>query len=128
MESYEFLEKLNDDQKKTVLLNDGPLFVVAGAGTGKTRTLTNKVAYLYKSGISPYNMLVLTFTNKAAKEMQQRVNTILELDVNFPNISTFHSFSYKFLRENIFYLNKKINSDFSIADESDSKKILKDII
>ncbi len=128
MDNYIFLEKLNDEQKDAILFNNGPLFVVAGAGTGKTRTLTNKVAYLYKMGISPYNMLVLTFTNKAAKEMQQRVNKILNLDINFPNISTFHSFAYKFLKENINFLGRKINSDFSIADESDSKKIIKDII
>ena len=67
------LDSLNDKQKEAVLYNDGPLLIIAGAGAGKTKTLTTKIAYLIEQGASPYSILAVTFTNKAAKEMKDRV-------------------------------------------------------
>lgn len=126
--SRELLLNLNSEQKEAVLYNGGPLFVVAGAGTGKTRTLTHKVAYLICQGLKPEEILVLTFTNRAANEMSQRVDYLLEERLNFPFMATFHAFALKFLKMHIEILESRYNANFSIADEYDSKKIIKDII
>ena len=122
------LENLNPEQKEAVIYDKGPLFVVAGAGTGKTRTLTNKVAYLINNGLRPDQVLVLTFTNRAAIEMAQRVDYLLKEKIFFPYMSTFHSFAFKFLKEHIEELGCAYNTNFSIADEYDSRKIIKDLV
>ncbi len=122
------LENLNEQQIEAVKYKDGPLLVLAGAGAGKTRVLTTRIAYLIKNyGISPYNILAITFTNKAAKEMKERITNLIG-DTNMI-ISTFHSFGVKILREN--YTELGYSNNFVIMDSDDSltlvKKILKDM-
>lgn len=121
------LNNLNDMQKKAVMHKDGPLLILAGAGSGKTKVLTTRIAYLIKEGISPENILAITFTNKAAKEMKERIEVL----VGKTNLlaSTFHSFGVRLLRENYEKLGYKNN--FVIMDSDDSltlvKKIIKDL-
>ena len=124
------LENLNKEQKKAVLYNEGPLLILAGAGSGKTKVLTTKIAYLIKEkNISPYEILAITFTNKAAKEMKERVENLIGEEARFIQISTFHSFGLKLLRENCKTLG--YDSNFVIMDSDDSlvivKKIMKDL-
>ena len=124
------LENLNKEQKKAVLYNEGPLLILAGAGSGKTKVLTTKIAYLIKEkNISPYEILAITFTNKAAKEMKERVENLIGEEARFIQISTFHSFGLKLLRENCKALG--YDSNFVIMDSDDSlvivKKIMKDL-
>ena len=122
------LTNLNDKQKEAVLYNEGPLLIIAGAGAGKTKTLTTKIAYLIEQGVSPYNILAITFTNKAAGEMRDRVYDLVGNVAKNIQISTFHSFGLKLLRENFNVLGYDRN--FVIMDSDDSltvvKKILKD--
>ena len=95
----EILENLNKCQKEAVTYKDGPLLILAGAGSGKTRVLTTRIAYLIKEcNVSPYNILAITFTNKAAKEMKERIEKL----IGKTNLiaSTFHSFGVRILREN----------------------------
>ncbi len=123
------LTTLNDKQKEAVLYNDGPLLIIAGAGAGKTKTLTTKIAYLIEEeNVSPYNILAITFTNKAAGEMKDRIYGLIGSVAKNIQISTFHSFGLKLLRENFSVLGYDRN--FVIMDSDDSltvvKKILKD--
>ena len=121
------LEELNDKQKEAVLYNDGPLLIIAGAGAGKTKTLTTKIAYLIEEcGASPYSILAITFTNKAAKEMKDRLFLTLGSDVKKLTVSTFHSFGLKLLRENFERLGYDRN--FVIMDSDDSLTVVKKII
>ena len=121
------LEGLNDKQKEAVLYNDGPLLIIAGAGAGKTKTLTTKIAYLIKEGITnPYNILAITFTNKAAKEMKDRVYELVGDIAKDIQISTFHSFGLKLLRENARLLG--YDNNFVIMDSDDSLTVVKKII
>ena len=121
------LEDLNDKQKEAVLYNDGPLLIIAGAGAGKTKTLTTKIAYLIEEcGVSPYSILAITFTNKAAKEMKDRLFTSLGNDVKKLTVSTFHSFGLKLLREN--YERLGYDKNFVIMDSDDSLTVVKKII
>ncbi len=117
---------LNDKQKEAVNHNEGPCLVLAGAGSGKTKVLTERIINLINNGISPYNILAITFTNKAAKEMKNRVNTKLGDISNNIFIGTFHSFGLKILRENYFDLGYK--SNITILDIDDCKSIIKRII
>ena len=94
------LDMLNNEQRKAVTLIDGPLLVVAGAGSGKTRVLTSRIAYMIEKGISPFNILAITFTNKAAKEMRDRVIGLVGDAALTMQISTFHSFGLRVIREN----------------------------
>ena len=117
---------LNEMQRLAVTTTEGPVMVMAGAGSGKTKVLTYRIAYLIESlGINPYNILAVTFTNKAAKEMKERVEKLLDMNVNRLWISTFHSFCARFLRKEIGILGKYRN-DFIIIDEDDALKILKE--
>lgn len=124
------LEGLNDKQKEAVLYNEGPLLIIAGAGAGKTKTLTTKIAYLIEEGFAyPYNVLAITFTNKAAKEMKDRLYGLTGDLAKKVQVSTFHSFGLKLLRENYEKLGYEAN--FVIMDSDDSltvvKKIVKDL-
>ena len=124
------LDGLNDKQLEAVKHPSGPLLVLAGAGSGKTRVLTTKVAYLVNEiGIDPYNLLAITFTNKAAKEMKERVIKMLGPDAYRIQISTFHSLGLLLVRENYEVLG--FDKNFTILDSDDSltiiKKILKDM-
>ena len=120
------LSILNEHQKEAVLTTEGAVMVMAGAGSGKTRVLTYRIAYLISElGIDPTNILAVTFTNKAAREMKERVANILNMNVDHLWISTFHSFCARFLRREIRYLNTYKN-DFVIIDEDDALKILKE--
>lgn len=121
------LEDLNDKQKEAVLYNDGPLLIIAGAGAGKTKTLTTKIAYLIEEcGVSPYSILAITFTNKAAKEMKDRLFLTVGNDVKKLTVSTFHSFGLKLLREN--YERLGYDKNFVIMDSDDSLTVVKKII
>ena len=120
-------DELNKEQKDAVLQTDGPLLILAGAGSGKTRVLTTKVAYLIEEvGISPYNILAITFTNKAAKEMADRLYKSVGDTSKKVTVSTFHSFGVKILRENFSLLGYK--SNFLIMDSDDSLTIIKKIM
>ena len=121
------LDELNDKQKEAVLYNDGPLLIIAGAGAGKTKTLTTKIAYLIEEcGVSPYSILAITFTNKAAKEMKDRLFLAIGNDVKKLTVSTFHSFGLKLLREN--YERLGYDKNFVIMDSDDSLTVVKKII
>lgn len=121
------LEGLNDKQTQAVLHKKGPLLVLAGAGSGKTRVLTTSIANLIENeGVDPRNILAITFTNKAANEMKDRVATLLNMDVSHLWIGTFHSICARILRMNI----EKIgySSNFTIYDTNDQRTLIKEII
>lgn len=121
------LDELNDRQKEAVLYNEGPLLIIAGAGAGKTKTLTTKIAYLIEEkGVSPYNILAITFTNKAAKEMKDRLFMQIGSLAKKLQVSTFHSFGLKLLRDNYDALGYDRN--FVIMDSDDSLTVVKKII
>ena len=124
------LEHLNDKQLEAVKCTEGPLLVLAGAGSGKTRVLTTRIAYLIKEkNVDPYNILAITFTNKAAKEMKDRIIKLIGNVGYNMQISTFHSFGLSIIKENYKLLGYKNN--FTILDSDDSltliKKIMKDL-
>ena len=121
------LETLNKEQKEAVLYNEGPLLVLAGAGSGKTRVLTTKIAYLInKLEVDPYSILAITFTNKAAKEMKERVINLVGADFYGMQISTFHSFGLSIIRK--YYERLGFDSNFTIIDSDDSLTIIKKIL
>ena len=121
------LEDLNDKQREAVLYNDGPLLIIAGAGAGKTKTLTTKIAFLIEEkDVSPYNILAITFTNKAAKEMKDRLFLQIGNDAKKLTVSTFHSFGLKLLRDN--YERLGYDKNFVIMDSDDSLTVVKKII
>lgn len=124
----ELLEKLNKEQRSAVEAVEGPVMVFAGAGTGKTRTLTARIVHMINNcGIEPKNILAITFTNKAANEMRQRITNSLDEGVNGRvNISTIHSLCARILRKNITKLGFK--KDFEIIDEDEANKILSEIL
>ena len=123
----EYLNKLNESQREAVEYNEGPSLVIAGAGSGKTRVLTYKIAYLVHLGVVPQSILALTFTNKAAREMQERIAAITgDQTARRLWMGTFHSIFSRILRyeaEHIGY-----PSNFTIYDTTDSKSLLKAII
>ena len=121
------LNELNESQRKAVECINGPVMVIAGAGSGKTRVLTYRIAYMIAQGINPFNILSLTFTNKAAEEMKNRVMSLLG-DSSGRNVwmGTFHSIFNKILRIECQWLN--YTSGFSIYDSSDSKALLKSVL
>ena len=118
------LDGLNREQQQAVQHTEGPLLILAGAGSGKTKVLTVRIAYLLAQGVNPYEILAITFTNKAAKEMKSRVEGIVGDVANRIWLSTFHSFCAKFLR---FELDNFLgyNSNFTIYDTSDSQVVIK---
>lgn len=121
------LDRLNDRQKEAVLHKDGPLLVLAGAGSGKTSVLTSSIAYKIKEeSVDSRNILAITFTNKAANEMKERVSSLLDMDVAYLWIGTFHSICARILRMNI----EKIgySNNFTIYDTQDQRTLIRDII
>ena len=124
------LDGLNENQKKAVLQIEGPVLILAGAGSGKTKTLTHRIAYLINSGISPFNILAATFTNKAAKEMRQRVANLLSENADnrsfMPYMGTFHSICVRLLRQDGDKIG--IPSNFVIFDESDRRSAVKEVM
>jgi len=127
MLNSEYLDNLNENQKEATLYTDGPLLIVAGAGSGKTRVLTSRIAHIIKQHKAfPNQILAVTFTNKAAKEMQIRVSKLLRKEVTgLPWLGTFHSISAKLLRKHADAVSLK--SNFSIIDQSDQERLIKNI-
>ena len=119
------LDNLNEMQKEAVIYKDGPLLILAGAGSGKTRVLTCRIAYLIKEyKVNPYNILAITFTNKAANEMKDRITNL----IGKTNItaSTFHSFGLRIIKEN--YEKLGYEKNFTIIDSDDSLTVVKKIL
>ena len=118
------LTGLNKEQQQAVQHTEGPLLILAGAGSGKTKVLTVRIAHLLAQGVNPYEILAITFTNKAAKEMKSRVEGLVGDVANCIWLSTFHSFCAKFLR---FEIDSFLgyNSNFTIYDTSDSQAVIK---
>ena len=121
-----FLEDLNEKQKEAVEFGQGPLMVIAGAGSGKTRVLTTRIASLLHQGVAPYHILALTFTNKAAREMKERIEKMVNESVRDLWIGTFHSVFARLLRREAEHIGYE--SNFTIYDTSDSKSILRSIL
>ena len=119
------LSHLNRQQQEAVLYTEGPLLILAGAGSGKTSTMTSRIAYLIEQGVNPYHILAVTFTNKAAGEMRERVEKLTG-PCNYMWIMTFHAMSLRILRahcETIGYQN-----NFVVYDTVDQKTLIKNII
>ena len=123
----DYLSQLNDSQKLPTVHKDGPVMVIAGAGSGKTRVLTYRIAYLMEMGVDPFSILALTFTNKAAKEMKERIGLIVgESQAKTLWMGTFHSIFARILRSEADYLG--YSSSFSIYDTQDSERLISSII
>lgn len=121
------IEMLNDKQKEAALLIDGPVLILAGAGSGKTRVLTNRTAYMIEeAGVNPWNILAITFTNKAAGEMRERIDRMVGYGSESIWVATFHSTCVRILRRHINLLGYDTN--FTIYDTDDSKSVIKDIV
>ncbi len=123
------LENLNKEQKEAVQTTQGPLLILAGAGSGKTKVLTTRIAYMIRQGVRPRNILAVTFTNKAAKEMKERIGKIIGEDtVKYMWVGTFHGICGRILRENIDKYNtatgKNLDKNFTIYDDSDTNQII----
>lgn len=121
-----YLSGLNEKQLQAVTCNEKYIRVVAGAGSGKTKVLTSRISYLVENGVDPSKILAITFTNKASKEMKERVLRNIDDILGSPFISTFHSFCVRFLREEIKILGYP--RDFNIIDEEDKTKLIKEIL
>ena len=121
----EFLDQLNTTQRAAVTATEGPSLIVAGAGSGKTRVLTYRIAYLLSQGVPAGNILALTFTNKAAREMKERIQKLVGNDARYLWMGTFHSICAKLLRHDAEKLG--FTRDFTIYDTSDSKSVIKAI-
>lgn len=119
-------DSLNDKQQEAVFYTKGPLLVLAGAGSGKTRVLTHRIAYLIEEkGVAPWNIMAITFTNKAANEMRERVNKLVEFGAESVWVSTFHSSCVRILRRYIDRIG--FDNNFTIYDTEDQKTVMKDI-
>src|SRR6201996_4228013 len=123
-QSADLLADLTDDQKAAVTHAEGPLLILAGAGSGKTRVITRRVAYLLQQGIKPWNILAITFTNKAAGEMRARVEAIVP--GNRVWVSTFHSLGARLLRQ--YGERLGFDKNFTIYDIDDRNKLVKDAL
>ena len=123
----ELLQQLNESQQAAVVYCDGPSLVIAGAGSGKTRVLTYKIAWLLEQGMAPWQILALTFTNKAAREMKERIGRLVgEERARYLQMGTFHSVFARILRSEAEVLG--FNSNFTIYDQSDARSLVKTII
>jgi len=130
----QILESLNPKQREAVMTTEGPLLVVAGPGSGKTKVLTHRIAYLIQQGIAPQNILAVTFTNKAANEMKERVQKLLARNrfakpgtpAHLPTLGTFHSVCARLLRSEASFIGFK--KDFVIFDDKDSLALIKKVM
>ena len=123
----DIIEELNDKQREAVLATEGPSLIIAGAGSGKTKVLTHKIAYLIKEkNVLPWNILAITFTNKAANEMKIRTENLLQNTTNDIWIGTFHSICVRILRKFIDRIG--YDTSFIIFDTSDQKSLVKDCL
>ena len=122
----DYLSFLNPNQRKAVEHTEGPLMIIAGAGSGKTRVLTYRIAHLIHKGVDPYNILSLTFTNKAASEMKQRIERVIGLEARNTWMGTFHSTFAKILRVEGYKLG--FPSNFTIYDSDDSKSLIRSVV
>lgn len=122
----ELLLQLNEQQRAAVEYIEGPMVIFAGAGSGKTRVITYRIAYLLSLGVEPHNILAVTFTNKAAEEMKNRICSLIPQKGEQVWISTFHSFCAKFLYQEA--ENIRLKKNFVIYDETDSKKVIKECL
>ena len=122
----DYLELLNESQRAAVEQIDGPVMIVAGAGSGKTRVLTYRIAHMLKNGVDPFNILSLTFTNKAAKEMRERIFAVMGTEARNVWMGTFHSIFARILRIE----HDKIGypRNFTIYDTDDAKSLIKSIV
>ena len=121
-----YLDSLNDAQKAAVLQTDGPVMIIAGAGSGKTRVLTYRIAHLIAKGVDPFNILALTFTNKAAREMRKRIEVVVGPEARNIWMGTFHSVFARILRQEADKIG--YTSNFTIYDTDDSKTLIKNIV
>src|SRR5919205_880284 len=122
--SMHFLEKLNPEQREAVLHVNGPLLILAGAGSGKTRVITFRIAYLIGDGhAEPGEVLAVTFTNKAAGEMRERVESVLGAECNGVWLSTFHALCARLLRREAPHIG--LSRDFTIYDSADQQSVIK---
>jgi DNA helicase-2/ATP-dependent DNA helicase PcrA len=127
----EFLSQLNEQQREAVLATEGPLLILAGAGSGKTRVIAHRIAYLIaEKNVPSWNIVAVTFTNKAADEMRQRVQRLLRTQErsSLPLVSTFHSLCVRILRQDLDKLNDKYTRRFTIYDQDDSVRLIKQCI
>lgn len=126
MPGYAWLEQLNPEQKQAVETTEGPVLVLSGAGTGKTKVLTTRLAYILATGkAQPWNCLVVTFTNRAAREMKERVQKMIGDVANSVWLGTFHSVCVKILRNHAELVG--LHSNFTILSEDDQKRVIKQI-
>src|ERR1035437_3880012 len=124
---HDYLKDLNEPQREAVLHRDGPIMIVAGAGSGKTKVLTTRIAHLMANGVDAFNILALTFTNKAAAEMKERIEKILgNNEARNLYIGTFHSVFARILRAEAYRIGYPNN--FTIYDTDDSRSVLKAVI
>src|ERR1043165_7097037 len=124
----QLLDSLNERQREAVTATEGPLLILAGAGSGKTRVITVRIAYLIsEKHVPPYNILAVTFTKKAAQEMRDRVTRLLEGQrlESAPLVSTFHSLCVRLLRRDIEKLEEGYTRSFTIYDQDDSLRVIK---
>ena len=127
MENFNLLEKLNDKQREAASQIEGSILILAGAGSGKTRTITYRIAHMIQNvGVNPYSILAVTFTNKAAKEMRERVENLVGEVAKNCTVSTFQSFGVKLLR--MYAKEIGYDSNFTIYDTDDQKRVVKDIL
>ena len=127
MMDHDILNDLNDGQRAAVEYCDGPQLVIAGAGSGKTRVLTYKIAYLLEQGMAPWNILALTFTNKAAREMKERIGKLVGQErAIYLQMGTFHSVFARILRAEAERIG--FGSNFTIYDQADARSLVKSII
>ena len=122
----DILKGLNDVQREAVVNYDGPSLIIAGAGSGKTRVLTTRIAYMLSQGVAPQSILALTFTNKAAREMRERIEHLVGPKARYIRMGTFHSVFARLLRENA----EKIGfpQSYTIYESNDAKNLVKSII
>src|SRR5699024_426809 len=123
----DLLKGLNEEQRNAVIHTEGPLLIMAGAGSGKTRVLTHRIAYLIEEkGVSPRSILAITFTNKAAREMKDRVSQLIGPESEYMWVSTFHSMCVRILRRDIDRIG--YNRNFSILDSADQLSVIKQVL
>jgi DNA helicase II / ATP-dependent DNA helicase PcrA len=122
----EYEKELNEEQLNVVLSENGPILVIAGAGSGKTRVVTYRVARLLEQGVAPNNVLLLTFTNKAAREMLHRVEHLIKMDTRYISGGTFHHIGNMILRQHSELLGFRRN--FTILDNEDAKEDRKSVV